>query len=209
MDLLICNKNMFDKIKENDIETLLKDEQQYRISLSTYMKINDKSNYSFYYYNVEYTKENNSGNYKIKYSYNSSFHNFEEFLNKINPYLIRYNHRSYNITTEIDDSTYNNFMISKIDFFNAYTRGRDLIEKSYLTKENILRANEISKEEGKIENNNAYFKYKYSGRDIILKNGEPLKNNNKDKKPIAYYSTIRDCDLLQETDITIGEAYEK
>ena len=79
-----------------------------------------------------------------------------------------------------------------LEIFEAYTRGEDLLEETYLE----LRPNE---DRASLPDN--YFTYKYTGRNIDIGTDQYIQ----DKK----YGEIAQKDILLETDITLGNAYGK
>lgn len=79
--------------------------------------------------------------------------------------------------------------IKSFELFEAYSRGKDILEDTYL---------EIRPGESKTALQNELI-YNYSGREI------PLKIDNQN----IVYGTINKRDLLLESDVTIGNTYEK
>lgn len=79
-----------------------------------------------------------------------------------------------------------------LEIFEAYTRGEDLLEETYL---------ELRPDEDRTSLPNNYFAYKYTGRNIDIGTDQYIQ----DKK----YGEIAQKDILLETDITLGNAYGK
>ena len=82
-------------------------------------------------------------------------------------------------------------ILKNLEIFEAYTRGQDILEEPYLE----LRAGEYR---NTLEEQ---LKYKYSGRNIELPQDYYAQNGD--------ISVINKRDLLLETDVTLGNAYEK
>lgn len=79
-----------------------------------------------------------------------------------------------------------------LEIFEAYTRGEDLLEETYL---------ELRPDEDRTAIPDNYFTYKYTGRNIDIGTDQYIQ----DKK----YGEIAQKDILLETDITLGNAYGK
>lgn len=79
-----------------------------------------------------------------------------------------------------------------LEIFEAYTRGEDLLEETYL---------ELRPDEDRTSLPDNYFIYKYTGRNIDIGTDQYIQ----DKK----YGEIAQKDILLETDITLGNAYGK
>ena len=79
-----------------------------------------------------------------------------------------------------------------LEIFEAYTRGEDLLEETYL---------ELRPDEDRASLPDNYFTYKYTGRNIDIGTDQYIQ----DKK----YGEIAQKDILLETDITLGNAYGK
>lgn len=142
------------------------------------------SDYSEYYYNEDLT-----------------FGNFLSNFNEITSYL---NHEFYNINLYLSQTPLNLNLYS-FELFEAYTRGRDFVEFDYTE----LRPEEVnSKILRRYFKDKNYFVYKYSGREFDLTNY--LTNQlapTLPKNPDVKLALVHSKDLLQETDITLGNTY--
>ena len=98
-----------------------------------------------------------------------------------------------------------------LELFEAYTRGHDFIQENYTTVRPEERdPNNIDDETSRamsfVDN---YFTYKYTGRNIDIlmgnkSNATILEMSDTNK---IYCGLIHSCDLLQESDVTLGETY--
>ena len=101
-----------------------------------------------------------------------------------------------------------------LELFEAYTRGHDFIQENYTTVRPQERNPEDSSETSRIMNfDDNYFTYKYTGRNIdITKQNTNKKyltsgwNSERYTQPI-YVALAHECDILLETDVTLGETY--
>jgi hypothetical protein len=103
-----------------------------------------------------------------------------------------------------------------LELFEAYTRGHDFIQENYTTVRAEERDPHDDSETSRIMSyKDNYFTYKYTGRNIDIFCG--------DKKSAAklnvdgdhnfgneiYCNLIHSSDLLQESDVTLGETYNE
>jgi hypothetical protein len=80
-------------------------------------------------------------------------------------------------------------ILKSLEIFEAYTRGSDILEENYIS----LRPGE--------DRSTLSLDYKYSGRNIDIGINNYVQNRKS--------STIVKKNLLLESDITLGNAYEK
>lgn len=137
----------------------------------------------------------------------SKIKDFNEFLSKINQYIIFGKKIAFN-STFIFEQKQKTLNLYELKMFEAYTRGHDFIQEDYTT----VRPTEQDKNGNKYMNfDDNYFSYKYTGRKFDLMN---LKND-KDKEKLfelpqskgVYCALVHEKDLLTESDVTLGETY--
>ena len=88
------------------------------------------------------------------------------------------------------DETQTKFNLLSLEMFEAYTRGRDFIQETYTE----VRPQELDSNGKRLMSvNDNYFSYKYTGRDFSV------------TKP----QLVHECDLLMDTDVTLGDTYAK
>ena len=148
-------------------------------------------------------------NNKIVETKVSKIKDFNEFLSKINQYIIFGKKLAFN-STFVFEQKQKTLNLYELKMFEAYTRGHDFIQEDYTT----VRPSEQDKDGNKYMNfDDNYFSYKYTGRKFDLMN---LKND-KDKSKLfelpqskgVYCALVHEKDLLTESDVTLGETYSE
>lgn len=163
-------------------------------------------------------RDDYKGKYNFEFNDGKKIIDFNTFLVNANKYL----------KNELDGDTgyvYSTSVLFKQDpaimniisfeLLEAYTRGRDFIEENYT----IVRSEERDPR-NEAENSclmdydDNYFRYKYSGRDIDLfchRSEDSIytlpQDYDLDNLGQVYCQLIHECDILLETDITLGETY--
>ena len=184
------------------------DKNKNRISLSTYFSLdkNKRKNYSFIYY--DYNRER--GVYE-----ETNKINFNNFIDDNAAILKNILNEKYSIdlTAKQEQKALN---LYNLELFEAYTRGHDFIQENYTTVRAEERDPHDDSETSRIMSyKDNYFTYKYTGRNIDIFCG--------DKKSAAklnvdgdynfgneiYCNLIHSSDLLQESDVTLGETYNE
>jgi len=177
--------------KENKQEITIDDFKDYKkYSLSEFILNENRKDYYLLFFDV---KQFETG-YIMILSKNRSL---QAFLEAINPFIIYKNKKSYNCNLSFSQLR-NSLNLYSLELMEAYTRGHDFIQENYTT----VRAKEIDSNNKRVMSyNDNYFTYKYSGRDFDI-----MKNNFTFSNGIAA-TPVRECDLLLETDVTLGDAY--
>ena len=131
-------------------------------------------------------------------------YSFSTFLDEISYYTIYKNKKGYSITVSFNQER-KAINLYSLQLLEAYTRGQDFIQENYTT----VRPQEIDFNENRImSKDDNYFVYKYSGRDFDIMRKRDEKNtvftfyNNS-----TYGALVHECDLLLETDVTLGDSY--
>lgn len=124
------------------------------------------------------------------------------FLEVINPFVEYVKKKTYSANF-IFQQNRKSINLYSLELFEAYTRGHDFIQENYTT----VRAKETLNNNKRVMNfDDNYFVYKYSGRDFDI-----MRKRN--DKAIFTFSNgvsaalVHECDLLMETDVTLGDAY--
>lgn len=129
----------------------------------------------------------------------SSIESFSDFLAQLKPTMRAGAMYSFNVETSIAQERTS---INLYDFklVEAYTRGHDFIQEDYTTvrpQERNPDTNQALQETSRLMSfDDNYFTYKYSGREISLPAG-------------TTFALIHEKDLLLESDVTLGESYDK
>lgn len=177
------------------------------ITFSQYMgfTIEEKKQYKIYYYQLSLNTEAESPEtvedlVSISTSDTTSFSVLINSLSSSLQYNFGYDYTvDCNIIQERGSLNLYDFKL-----FEAYTRGHDFIQDDYT----IVRAKERDPNNKKdnsrlMDFDDNYFTYKYTGRDFdIFFAGENLVENDG-----AYFALVHEKDLLQEEDVTLGDAY--
>ena len=170
--------------------------------LSSYFNfdIDDRKDYEFIYYTY-------NGN---TYDELNSPITFESFIDQISDTLINISNCSIAVQLSLKQER-KSINLYSLELFEAYTRGHDFIQENYTTVRPEERdPNNIDDETSRamsfVDN---YFTYKYTGRNIDIlmgnkSNATILEMSDTNK---IYCGLIHSCDLLQESDVTLGETY--
>ena len=138
---------------------------------------------------------------------------FSTFIEAANPILKNNQQISFDLTLGLkqEKETLN---LYSLELFEAYTRGHDFIQENYVAVRPQERDKDDSSETSKVMNyEDNYFVYKYSGRKIDIScqntNETELYNgwNKSAHSQKVTLAMIHDCDLLLESDVTLGETY--
>lgn len=161
------------------------------ITLETFFneRLDDGNNYKLKYYN---TKINSNNKLELG-DEDTSFNSFLTFLSDNIEVYKNFSSMSFNADLFIDTNEIrNSFNLISLEMFEAYTRGRDFLEENYTE----VRPQEkgIIDVERKQTCNSNYFNYKYTGRNFSLSSAAAL---------------VHECDLLMDSDVTLGETYGK
>lgn len=171
--------------------------------LSSYFNFNlgKRKDYEFVYYIYKDGKYDDSSSSDIT---------FESFIDQISNALINISNCSIDVQLSLNQER-KSINLYSLELFEAYTRGHDFIQENYTTVRPEERdPNNINDETSKAMSfTDNYFTYKYTGRDIDILMG------SKDNATILemgdankiYCGLIHSCDLLQESDVTLGETY--
>lgn len=165
-----------------------------RIGLEEFITSAEREKYKLLFFDL---KEEN-GEYELELSENTSLVNF---LETINQYIIYKNKKSYSCNINFKQER-NSLNLYSLELLEAYTRGHDFIQENYTT----VRAKELQNNKRIMSYDDNYFAYKYSGRDFdIMRQGKAediftFSNG-------VYAVPVRECDLLLETDVTLGDSY--
>lgn len=123
------------------------------------------------------------------------------FLSKISEITKYTNKTAYKATFNFVQER-KSINLYSLQLMKAYTRGHDFIQENYTT----VRAKELQDNKRVMNFDDNYFVYKYSGRDFDIM-------RKRDGKDIFTFSNgvsaalAHECDILLETDITLGESY--
>lgn len=160
---------------------------------STSMQKNNKF-YYFYY----------DDNLKV-YKYKEDFTSFSDFITELNEYL-KYELKETITLDYVISQEPQELKLYSLEIFEAYKRGKDITNYDYVQ----MRPEELNSDGKRLmSKDDNYFTYKYSGRDFDLVNYRQDFNKNvahicNNKMPI---SLVHSKDLLQETDVTLGDTY--
>lgn len=187
------------------LEIVLKTNPANQITLKQYFCSDiDKASYNFIYKKWDNTA--------ARYIEDSNI-SFSTFLEEANPILKNTNQVCFDTSLLLKQEK-EVLNLYSLELFEAYTRGHDFIQEKYTTVRPQERNPEDSSETSRImDYKDNYFTYKYSGRDIDIFNcntnrTELINGWNKDKynQPV-YLGIAHECDVLLESDITLGDAY--
>lgn len=185
------------------------------ISLSDYFQQDDyRGKYNFIY---KVLTKDTDGTWK--YSKEDKNLDLPSYLTQVNSAIRNMSKKTYEIDLDLEQ-TPGILNLYGLEMFEAKTRGHDFIQENYTT----VRPEERDPDAGELETSRImtfddnYFTYKYSGRDIDIFGGfdtetqkefntASLPNASPSTLPPVYCGLIHSCDLLQETDVTLGETY--
>lgn len=164
-----------------------------------------KPNYNFYYFDLTldttpHTIEED--NIIISLSENYSFTNF---IKSINSSLEICTHKDYTIELNICQER-GQLNLYSCELIEAYTRGHDFIQEDYTqVRTQELIENSLNENIRAMEFDENYFTYKYSGREFdIFQRKDKSKCFNLNG---IYCAAVHECDLLLESDVTLGNTY--
>lgn len=192
-------------------------------------KTNNKKTITLSEYFNENKRDENTGKYNFiykelvsnsgTYSYNETTSiDFVSFIDGISDDLINLEQCELSVDLSLEQER-NVLNLYSLELFEAYTRGRDFIQENYT----IVRPEERDPDDPDNETsrimdyNDNYFTYKYSGRNIDLFMGNSDNKNilingqyteDYEDNPI-YCAAAHNCDILLESDVTLGETYEE
>ena len=141
----------------------------------------------------------NSDSVETKISLNNSLSDFLNTISFVTKYVDK---KTYSATFSFEQER-KAINLYSLEVLEGYTRGHDFIQENYTS----VRAKELDsfgKRIMKYDDN--YFIYKYSGRNFdIMRKKE--KNEIFTFSNGVYGALVHECDLLNETDVTLGESY--
>lgn len=179
------------------------------IDLQTYFTMDTSERAGNYWINFYSYNEDTK---KWEYDKDITFDNFLEDVNRISKYV---NKESYSVSLTLSQEP-KKLNIYNFEIFEAYTRGKDFSEYDYTTlraeETNIETQHEASnvyKLGRRLFRDTNYFNYKYSGRNFDI-SGLKASGNAKPylpQSPNVLIAMVHSKDVLQESDITLGDTY--
>ena len=160
----------------------IKDTENQSIGLEQYftLPLEDKKKYKFTYY-----KRGETGPL-------TDFTSFKDYIDLNNEFWKNKFFKTFSVDFTVDENTRNKFNLESLELVEAFTRGRDFLQHSYST----VRPQEQDSQGNKlIDFEDNFFLYKYSGREFCLRG--------------TAAALVHEKDLLLETDVTLGETYDR